>query len=299
MANPSPKVAVVGAAGFIGRALVESLRRAKEPVVSYTRAYPPMLPGDRLDPEVRDCRTVYWLASSINPLIAESDPASVRSDYDYFVRFVGIIVRAMPKVRVVLASSGGTVYGSATQPPFDEAVAPSPSSSYGRAKLALEHALLDSGIEDTIVARISNVYGPGQPIASGQGVVAHWLRAARRREDITLYGDPRATRDYIFIRDVAAAFQRIHEVSTKLPTVINIGSGCPVSLDELSELVIDVTGSESARRTVETGRTFDLMHSWLNVNLAKTVLSWTPTTELRSGISEAWDTVRALGDPNP
>ena len=59
---------------------------------------------------------------------------------------------------------------------------------------------------------MANAYGPGQRPAPGQGVLAHWMEAILAGEEVQLYGDPDATRDYVFVDDIARAAVAAHVV---------------------------------------------------------------------------------------
>ena len=290
-------MAVVGAAGFLGRALVDGLRRAALPVCSYTRSAP-FLDGDgAARPGLASARTVYWLATQINPQIAEQQPEKVAEDLAAFEQFLRTVSTLVVPPTVVLLSSGGTVYDPDVAPPYAETAPTRPGSAYGSAKLALEEQLAARAPGRFVTLRVSNAYGPGQPVASGQGVIAHWLRAARRGEDIRLFGAPETSRDYVYVDDVARAMRAVDAVPGPLPPVLNIGSGRPTTLQELAETVLAVVQDPAVQLVVEGRRSFDVPRTWLDISLAASVLGWSPQTPLADGIAAAWAAVRRLGDP--
>lgn len=289
-------VAVIGAAGFLGRSLVAALQQSATPVVAYTRSVPFLAPDGSADPGLSAARTVFWLATQINPHIAEHEPEKVVEDRRTFAGFLDA-VRALPTApTVVLLSSGGTVYDPRTDPPYAETAPTAPLSAYGRAKLALEELLAERAPGGHTTLRVSNAYGPGQPVAAGQGVVAHWLRAARRGEDVRLFGDPQTTRDYVYVDDVAAAMTAVHRATGPLPPVLNVGSGRPTSLGELAEVVLATVADPRLRLVVEPRRSFDVAQTWLDVGLAAASVGWAPATTLEEGIARAWAAVRATDE---
>ena len=290
-------MAVVGAAGFLGRALVDGLRRAALPVCSYTRSAT-FLDGDgAARPGLASARTVYWLATQINPQIAEQQPEKVAEDLAAFEQFLRTVSTLVVPPTVVLLSSGGTVYDPDVAPPYAETAPTRPGSAYGSAKLALEEQLAARAPGRFVTLRVSNAYGPGQPVASGQGVIAHWLRAARRGEDIRLFGAPETSRDYVYVDDVARAMRAVDAVPGPLPPVLNIGSGRPTTLQQLAETVLAVVQDPAVQLVVEGRRSFDVPRTWLDISLAARVLGWSPQTPLTDGIAAAWAAVRRLGDP--
>ncbi len=278
---PPAAVAVIGAHGFLGRALVQALHQAGVPTAEFTRATP-------FSPDACAARTVYYLASSINPAIAERQPELVDADRRQFDDFLTGLVRAGSPAVVVLSSSGGTVYDPTAVPPYAETSPVRPRGRYGTAKLALEERLRASGLRH-VVLRISNVYGPGQPTGTGQGVIAHWLVAAAKGEPIVLYGNPEASRDYVYVDDVADALVRAGTAAAPPAPpapVINVGSGVPTTLASLAGIVRDVTGELEIRS--EGDRGFDVARTWLDVRLAAEALGWAPHTPLAAGIRRTW-----------
>ena len=280
-----PAVAVIGAGGFLGRALCDALRAAGRPAAEFTRATPFVDDAGRPAPGLVAARTVYYLASSLNPAVAERDPDAVAADLALFDRFLDALGALPDRPYVVLPSSGGTVYDVDVAPPYGETSPVAPRGQYGAAKVAMERRLAEvSRTGSATVLRISNVYGPGQPTSGGQGVIGHWLAAAAKGEPIVLFGDPAASRDYVFVDDVVAAFLA---VGPGAPPVINVGSGEPTSLGELADLVNDVTGGVEIVREADRG--FDVRHTWLDVTLAREALGWTPRTSLREGLRRTWE----------
>lgn len=279
-------VAVVGARGFLGQHVVRALRTVDVGVHEYSRERPVMT-GDRLDDDVRSAATVVWAASSVNPLIASQHPELVAQDREQLVRFLDALERDGVAARVVLLSSGGTVYGDAADPPFDERCTPRPQSEYGSSKLALERVLREHAVPG-VTLRVANAYGPGQPQAPGQGVVGHWLRALRDGRHVTVYGPLDTVRDYVYAADVADAVVRVHGAAPGLPPVLNVGSGEPTTLAELVDVIHDVVPDRRLEIDRLPARPFDLHTSWLDVSLADKEIGWRATTPLREGVAATW-----------
>lgn len=282
----APAVAVVGASGFLGRAVVAALDSGGVPVEPYTRSRP-FSAGARVDPGIAGARAVVWLATSVNPQLAEQEPSRVAADARTFATLLDGLAALPAPPRVVLLSSGGTVYDPAARPPYAETAPVAPAGAYGRAKLALEEALRGSGLPG-VALRVANAYGPGQPARAGQGVVAYWLRAALDGHAPVIYGEPTTTRDYVYVGDVAEAVVRAATVPGEVPPVVNVGSGRPTSLADLARVVLDVTGRPDVEPGHEPRRSFDVPHTWLAVDLAAAALGWRPRTPLREGVAAAW-----------
>jgi UDP-glucose 4-epimerase len=282
-AHESP-LAVVGAAGFLGSALVRAALRAGHPCSQFTRRTPLLRPDGTAVPDLARATTVYWLASSINPALAEEEPERIAADRAAFASLLAAL--APHPARVVIVSSGGTVYDTTLAPPYDEASPTAPRGAYGRAKLDLERLLREALPGRGVALRVANAYGPGQPARAGQGVLAHWLRAAAAGEAITVIGSRESARDYVHVDDIAEALLAAARPAAP-PPVVNVGSGVATTLGDLAELVREVTGSVRAVR-YRPARSFDVSRTWLDVSLAQRTLGWRPRVPLPEGVAGTW-----------
>ena len=103
-----------------------------------------------------------------------------------------------------VASSAGGLYAGSSPPPFTEASAVRPISPYGEAKLQMERTVSDWAAEHNwpvVVARIANLYGPGQDLNKSQGLVSQICRAHLLRRPVSIYVPLDTIRDYVFARD--------------------------------------------------------------------------------------------------
>jgi len=147
-------------------------------------------------------------AAQIDVRVSVDQPA-----HDAAINLVGFVnllegAAAGGVKRVVFASSGGVVYGETTVFPTPETDGKRPVSPYGVSKLAGEHYLralgLLSGFEG-VALRYANVFGPRQDPKSEAGVVSIFVSRVLAGRPLTVFGDGRQTRDYVFVRDVARA----------------------------------------------------------------------------------------------
>jgi len=290
----------VGSAGFIGSALTARLRAAGLGVRTFTREASFCTGSGGLAPELENSETVFWLATSVNPAVAEERSDLVAYDHDQFTTLLQGLESVRPAPRVVLLSSGGTVYDPAEQPPYREDSPIRATTAYARAKVELERALLGSDLPNgrKVVVRAANAYGPGQPARRGQGVIAYWLNAVLRGDPLILLGDRETVRDYIYIDDLADALVKIHESPAALPPILNLGSGRSTSLGELSEIVLAAVGDPKLRFEDRPARSFDRPSTWLDIHLAMTTLGWHPRTPMAKGVESAWLHLQTQG-PTP
>ena len=228
-----------------------------------------------------------WAAAHVNPILAVERADLVAAERDEFARTLRALAALPRPPRVLFLSSGGTVYGPPERAPYSELAAPHPVNAYGALKRAMEEDLERSGLE-AVTVRVSNAYGPGQVPAPGQGVIAHWLAAALRREPITVYGDRVSTRDYVFIDDIVEAVARIHASADAVSAILNVGSGVASTLGEVLAAVGSAVGADRLEIREEPRRGTDTTHNWLDVTRAKKELGWTAEVRLVEGVARAW-----------
>lgn len=279
-------LAVVGAKGFLGTAVVNLAARTGWRVQEFTRSAPAIRDG-RLHQTAPEWDAVAWCAGEMNPHMVHTSSAMQNLEPHVVAEFLRALRSARLAPTFVYASSGGTVYGAPEMPPFGEDTPTHPVNSYGHQKLQTEKLTLEIA-ERPRILRLSNLYGPRQPSTPGQGVIGHWLRAVAAGDDIVMFGDASSTRDYIYIEDAAEAVIAAAAVHEGGGGIFNVGSGGGTSLGEL----IDRVGSAIRPRVVnvqrEAARQTDTKHSWLDIERARLVLNWSPKVDLAEGIRRSW-----------
>jgi len=187
--------------------------------------------------------------------------------------------------RVVFVSSGGTVYGIAKEDAITEDHATEPICSHGIHKLMIEKYLhlfrVMKGL-DSIVLRVSNMYGESQSCNKPLGAVAHFTARAVNGRPIELWGDGSTTRDYVHVDDVASALA-IAVRYEGAERIFNIGTGRGTSLNDL----IDMLRKRMARPIVvesRQARSFDVPKNVLSIGRARRELLWNPEIALESGL---------------
>ena len=289
MSDSAGTVAVVGASGFLGSALSAELAARGTPTAQFTRKSPVSRAGGPLQRDLARAETIYWMASSINPLVAENDRSRVEYDADTLRSTLEALRDLGSTARFVLLSSGGTVYDPLCPPPYAEHSPVAPVGAYGRAKHALEQIVSGLRPGSTIV-RVANAYGAGQPLAPGQGVLGHWLRALRAGRPIQLFGPASTARDYVHIRDITSALLALH-LLPDVPAVVNVGSGRATTLGELVDVLRQVVGDVQVEQLAARG--FDVERTWLDISVARRTLDWEPQVGLVEGINDMWEWVTA------
>jgi UDP-glucose 4-epimerase len=160
-----------------------------------------------------------------------------------------------------------------------------PRCSYGIHKLAIEqylhlyHSL--HGLEYCVL-RLANPFGERQRSDASQGAVTVFLDQALRGEEVTVWGDGCAVRDYIYVGDVARAFC-LAATHTSPTGVFNIGSGKGHSVNELL-LSIESLLQRPVPRNYSQARLFDVPMNVLDIGLADRELGWQPRVSFQEGL---------------
>ncbi|WP_249124260.1 NAD-dependent epimerase/dehydratase family protein [Saccharopolyspora erythraea] len=186
-----------------------------------------------------------------------------------------------PPQRLVFASTAD-VYAPTNRPHHEDDQL-QPQGVYGWSKLFSERLLQDQahrlGSCTTVVARLFNVYGPGDPHPH---LLPEVLRQARRSQTLYL-GDLEAARDFVYVDDVADALLAL--LRTRRSGVFNIGSGVPATGRELIDIVASIIGQRlDTRVDAERLRRRTRSMSFANPDRLRQIVPWWPRTPLREGI---------------
>jgi len=193
--------------------------------------------------------------------------------------------------RIVFASSAA-VYGKATEVPTKESSQTSPSSPYGLQKLTSERygQLFAGSLGLSFVGlRFFNVFGPRQsPSSPYSGVISQFLAAMQKGLSVNITGDGEQTRDFIYVKDVAAALQA---AVTKIPNeiswlVLNIGTGVPTSVLKLHREMTRFFPDADRVPTLLPHVSGDIRHSTACTAAATKVFGFFPRYSLQDGLAE-------------
>lgn len=181
--------------------------------------------------------------------------------------------------RLIFPSSGGAIYGEATELPIPETHPLNPKSLYGVHKLCLERGLGDLATRhgfELANLRISNPYGVARAKA-GQGVIAILIAALYSGQIFEMIGDGTSERDYIHIDDLWAAIEQSITAPFGAPIpdnqiTLNIGSGHGVSLNEVIDRLEILTGRRL--NMLRKPSLYDVKSNVLDCRAAASVLGW-------------------------
>lgn len=305
------RVLVTGGAGFVGANVVRELVGAGDFVRVYdnfatgNRLYirdvdcevveADVLDSDALFKAVDDVQTVVHLAASGSVMGSIDDPVK-----NFEVNTVGTfrllqVCRICGVERVVLASTGGALFGQTT-PPVDETSLPTPISPYGASKLAGEGyalAFARSYGLNTITLRFANVYGPWS--AHKTGVTTSFLRAIAAGRPMVVFGDGSSSRDYIHVSDIAAAIRLSLNAESPGGEVLHVASGVETTVQRLAELCRTVAGSPDHPIVYQPRRIGEVERNVASYGRARAVLGFEPRIGLEEGLHQTWRWLRSFG----
>nr|BAJ49202.1 NAD-dependent epimerase/dehydratase [Candidatus Caldarchaeum subterraneum] len=165
---------------------------------------------------------------------------------------------------------------------------------YGCSKLAADLYVQDYaqvyGL-DTVVLRLSCIYGERQFGVEDQGWLAHFVRQALSGKPITIYGDGKQVRDVLYVRDLVKAVDKIHQnISKHRGEVFNIGGG-PENAVSLLETITYLEQLCKAKIPLrfENWRPADQKIYISNIKKAKARLDWSPETSWKNGLKILYD----------
>lgn len=293
---------VTGGAGFIGSHVVDALLREGLEVTVFddlssgTRDNMPagvtLIEADIAAPETADLVVaarpdlVIHAAAQVSVSSSVLDPARDRA-----VNLVGtenliIGTRTAGTSRFVFISSGGAIYGEASG--ATEETLPAPQSPYGIHKLAAEAYVRLSAMSYGIV-RLSNVYGPRQRSGSEGGVVPIFLEACRSHGCVTIFGDGRQARDFLYVDDAVSGTLAVATAARS--GTWNVATGRSTTILDLLASVETLVGSQAVV-VREPPRLGDVGISSLSVARVRAELDWEPRVTLEVGLEK---TLRETG----
>ncbi|HMM93904.1 MAG: NAD-dependent epimerase/dehydratase family protein [Micrococcales bacterium] len=242
-----PLAWVVGSGGLVGRHLVAALRARGDEVM--TSAVPwsdeaASVEVLRAEHErfVRERAGRPWLlAWCAGAGVVATGADALAAELRVFEAFTALLEPDPDGLGVVvLASSAGGLYAGATSPPFTEDTEPAPLVPYGRTKLAMEAALTEAVSRTgtrAVLARLANVYGPGQTLGKPQGLLSQLCLSDATTRPLPVFVSLDTIRDYVYVVDVARMFLRCAELVREEPagtTVTKVvASGRPVTVGHL------------------------------------------------------------------
>ena len=296
------RILITGGAGFLGAALANRLIELDH----HVRVLDDLSSGDqgRLHSEVifsrgdtRDIPKLWTLLRGVDCVYHLAARVSVPESILYPVEYndvnVGGTVSLMTAVRDaqvgrVIFTSSGAAYGEQKLQPIAEDTRLRPKTPYAVSKMAAEQYILAIGALweiETVILRVFNAYGPGQPLPPSHApVIPQFLKQALEGGSLVLYGSGRQTRDFVYISDVVDALVSAAGTRDIDRTIMNIGSGTGVSIRELADTVAQVT-RRRVHRLHNPSQSGGVSRLVADISLARKRLGFAPQVSLREGLA--------------
>lgn len=305
-------IAITGGAGFIGSHVAEYLVGLGARVVVFDnfstgeRSFLPksdlctVVEGDiRSRKDIGRMFDAYPAIDSVIHLAAQSKVGQSLADpaEDSAVNVMGTLnvteAAGQHGVKRMVYASSAAVYGDGDSLPLTEDTLCRPLSPYGVSKLAGEFYVLNCGSRfgcRTGVFRFSNVFGPRQKAGTESGVITIFVDALLRGEQPVIYGDGEQTRDFVYVKDVAAALvaflqndEMVAGEDEQTPGVYHVSTNTETSINQLVHHLQGLTGSEVSP-VYGQARSGDIRYSRLDHHKLRYALNWNADTSLYEGL---------------
>ena len=295
------RVAVTGAVGLIGSAVVRRLEKLNIEVIAFDApGAPDLVPGscvpvrkfDVADPEMLQVMDAVRPQAVVHAAAHPGGKSLREPVEDVRVNALGSMqifdwcARAGSHI-VYLSSS--VVYGNQAEDNISETTALMPGTIYGVAKIACEQWLriLGHGSElNWSVLRLFATYGAGHRPSLEQGIVNIMLTQLLKGNRVVVKGSLMRRRDLVYVDDVATAIVQALSLPAARGQIINVGTGVAVTIEEMIGALCDTL--QRPRNTVqvieETGTIGDPFSNVADITQMKKILAFEPEFGLEAGL---------------
>ncbi len=299
-------ILVTGGAGFIGSHLVDRLSPGNKVIVldnlfsgllsnlEKSNDQITFIKGDILDRAllrdiVAEVEFIFHLAAHVGNIRSIKDP---HFDMDVNIKGTLNLLEACrnSNIKRFVYTSSAAIFGEAKYLPIDEEHPLNPESPYAVSKLAAEKYCLAfhkvHGVPATAL-RYFNAYGPRQDTSEYANAIAIFLGRIKDGKPLTIFGDGKQTRDFVFIEDVVTANILAATQPAAVGEIFNIATGQDNSIEQLVSLIKQASGGESPV-TYAAPRAGEVRDSRANIDKARKLLRYSPETNLKEGLLLTW-----------
>jgi len=308
---------VAGGAGFLGSHLCDALLSKGHEVICMDNLITGSMDNiahiqnDRFHFVKQDVSLPFTVDGSLNNVMNLASPASPVDYYAYPVETLkvgsfgtyNLLELAQEKGAVFFMASTSEVYGDPLEHPQKETywgnVNPiGMRSVYDEPKRfseALTMAYRRTYEVDTRIVRIFNTYGPRMAINDGRAI-PNFLYQALKGEDLTVYGDGSQSRSFCYVSDLIEGFLRLLKSNHSDP--VNLGNPVEMSLLEMAEKILQVTGSQS-KIVFKPLPEDDPKVRQPDISQVRKLLGWEPKVKLEEGLRDTLDYFRKRIESEP
>jgi UDP-glucuronate decarboxylase len=296
------RILVTGGAGFLGSHVCDRLLQAGGEVVCLDNFFTgserniahllnnpcfELLRQDVAQPVALEVDQIYNFACPASPVHYQHNPVTtVTTNVSGAMNLLKLAERARARI---LQASTSEVYGDPQEHPQKESywghVNPlGPRGCYDEGKRVVETLMVSYQRQygvDIRIARIFNTYGPRMEVNDGR-VVSNFIVQALRNRPITIYGDGRHTRSFCYVSDMVEGLWRLMNAEG-LNTPVNLGNPVEISMRELADRIVALTGSRSIVVHLPLPED-DPVRRRPDIALAHKELGWQPCVPLDEGL---------------
>jgi len=302
------KYLITGGAGFIGSNIATELVKRGESVRILdnfaTGRKINIQPIDNqielIDGDIRDFWTVaeavngvdYVLHQAALPSVIRSVKNPLTSNAVNIDGTLNVLDAARQAgVRRVVFACSSSVYGESETLPKVETMKPDPLSPYAITKLAGENYCKVYyrlyGLE-TVSLRYFNIFGPRQdPNSQYSAVIPKFIKSILSGQKPVIYGDGEQSRDFTYIANAVEANLKACTAPAAPGRCYNIACGQRFSLNQLLEMLAEISGKKVAAQYVDP-RPGDILHSLADIEAAKQDLGYTVEHDFKTGLKETF-----------
>ncbi len=307
------RILVTGGAGFIGSHLCERLLALGNEVICidnfftgskmnivhlFENNYFEVIRHDITMPLFVETDEIYNLACPASPVHYQYNGIkTIKTSVMGAINTLGLAKRT--KAKILLASTS-EIYGDPAVHPQAETYwgnvnTLGPRACYDEGKRCAETLFMNYHTQNKVkvkIARIFNTYGPRMDMNDGR-VISNFIVQALKGEDLTIFGDGSHTRSFQYVDDLIDAMIRLMNTPDEFTGPVNIGNPLEVSVKELAEKIISMTGSGSGIKYLPFAQD-DPQRRRPDISLAVKELGWQPVVGLEEGLMKTIDYFRKV-----
>jgi UDP-glucose 4-epimerase len=301
----SNMILVTGGCGFIGSNLIPILEREGYKVRvldNFSKGSSKFIQSNNVEiikGDIRNIKDIQSALAGVSGVIHLAAYGSViesvnnpLENFEINVRGTFNVLNACRKVgimKIIFSSTGGALIGNAI-PPVNEQSIPKPISPYGSGKLCCEaycSSFSASYGMNIIALRFANVIGPTS--WHKKGAVTAFMKSIMNNQDIVIYGNGCATRDFLYVDDLCRGIALAYNSDIIGFNPIHLSSGNEVSVKELANMILQEGPKSESKIQYKLKRIGEVERNFADYSLAKEVLGFEPRVNLRNSIKKTWE----------
>lgn len=309
------RVLVTGAAGFLGSHLCQRLLDEDHDVIgmdNFVTGRPEnmarLFENQRFHFVLHDVTNFVYVEGDLDAVMHFASPASPIDYLELPIQTLKVGSLGTHKTLGLAKSKGARYFLASTSEVYgDPLVNPQPESYWGNVNPVGPRGVYDEAKRfaeamtmayhryhglDVRIVRIFNTYGPSMRPHDGR-VVSNFIRQALAGEPLTVYGDGSQTRSFCYVADEIDGIYRLLMSDSVGP--MNIGNPEEMTVMELAEIVLDITGSASSIETRPLPQDDPQVRRPL-IDRAREILGWEARVPLREGLERTIEYFEALGE---